>query len=62
MILYMLKQLNNIMLVGILAVLIGMSILVFLENKENFSCAATCGFLSGCVSFIGVIILCFKLL
>ena len=48
-------------LAGILVILIGISILVFLEYKENFSCVTTCGFLSGCVSFIGVLILsCFK--
>lgn len=45
-------------LAGILVILIGISVLVFLEYKENFSCVTTCGFLSGCVSFIGVLILC----
>lgn len=45
-------------LAGILVILIGISVLVFLEYKENFSCITTCGFLSGCVSFIGVLILC----
>ena len=45
-------------LAGILVILIGIVILVFLEYKENFSCVTTCGFLSGCISFIGVIILC----
>ena len=58
MILYMLKQLNNMILVGILIILIGISILIFLEYKENFSCATTCGFFSGCIFFIGVLILC----
>ena len=45
-------------LVGILIILIGVSVLIFLEDKENFSCVTTCGFLSGCFSSIGVIILC----
>ena len=45
-------------LVGILVILIGISILVFLEYKENFSGVSICAFLSGCVSFIGFLILC----
>ena len=45
-------------LVSILIILIEISVLVFLEYKENFSGVSICAFLSGCVSFIGFLILC----
>ena len=45
-------------LVSILVILLGISVLVFLEYKENFSGVSIYAFVSGCVSFIGFLILC----
>lgn len=58
MILYMLKQLNNMILISIIIILIGVIILLLMEYKESSSGTATCGFISGCISCLGVIILC----
>lgn len=57
MILYMLKQLNNMILASILIILIGTIVLLFLEYKEDFSGVSVCGFLTGFIFFMGVLIL-----
>ena len=45
-------------LISILVILLGISVPVFLEYKENFSGVSICVFLSGFCSCVGVLILC----